>query len=89
MAALEGGMRKLSLLLSTLALLIAPAFAEQTRPLKFDQPNSGRSLPVKEPKYDGSCAAYGAGFVKVAGTDTCVKVGGAVSIGAGTSVRGR
>jgi Porin subfamily len=86
MAALEGGMRKLSFLLSTLALLTAPAFAEQTRPLKFDQP-SGKSLPVKEPKYDGSCAAYGAGFVKVAGTDTCVKVGGSVSIG--TSVRGR
>ena len=78
-------MQKLSLL-AILALSIVPASAEQVRPLKFDQP-SGRSLPVKEPKYDGSCAAYGAGFVKVAGTDTCVKVGGSVSIG--TSVRGR
>ena len=71
-------------------LILAPssvtAFAEQSRPLKFDQP-AGKTLPVKEPKYDGSCAAYGAGFVKVAGTDTCVKVGGSVSIG--SSVRGR
>lgn len=78
-------MQKLCLL-AILALSIVPASAEQSRPLKFDQP-SGKSLPVKEPKYDGSCAAYGAGFVKVAGTDTCVKVGGSVSIG--TSVRGR
>ena len=78
-------MRKLSLLLSIFALLMAPAFAEQTRPMKFDQPT--KTLPVKEPKSSGSCAAYGAGFVKVAGTDTCVKVGGSVSIG--TSVRGR
>jgi hypothetical protein len=73
-------------LLAILTLLIRPASAEQSRPLKFDQPGA-KSLPVKEPKYDGSCAAYGAGFVKVAGTDTCVKVGGSVSIG--TSVRGR
>jgi len=78
-------MQKLCLL-AILALSIVPASAEQSRPLKFDQPG-GKSLPVKEPKYDGSCAAYGAGFVKVAGTDTCVKVGGSVSIG--TSVRGR
>ena len=78
-------MQKLSLL-TILALSLAPASAEQVRPLKFDQP-SAKSLPLKEPTYSGSCAAYGAGFVKLAGTDTCVKVGGSVSIG--TSVRGR
>jgi porin-like protein len=77
-------MRKFSLLLPIFAWLMVPAFAEQTR-MKFDQPT--KTLPVKEPKYNGSCAAYGAGFVKVAGTDTCVKVGG--SVGIGTSVRGR
>jgi hypothetical protein len=30
-----------------------------------------------------------AGFVKVEGTDTCVKIGGAVSIGVGGSRAGR
>ncbi len=30
-----------------------------------------------------SCAAYGAGFVNVAGTDACVKIGGFVSTEAG------
>ncbi|HTE96165.1 MAG TPA: porin [Bradyrhizobium sp.] len=32
-----------------------------------------------------SCAAFGPGFVKVDGTETCVKIGGAVSIGVGGS----
>jgi hypothetical protein len=32
-----------------------------------------------------SCAAFGPGFVKLAGSDTCVKIGGAVSIGIGGS----
>jgi hypothetical protein len=74
-------MRPALLILTALASLIAPASAEQTRPLKFDQPATGKTLPVKEPKYDSSCAAYGAGFVKIAGTNTCVKIGGAVSVG--------
>ena len=68
-------------------LIAAPASAESTRPLKFDQPAGSQSLPVKQPKYDSSCAAYGAGFVKVDGTNTCVKVGGSISIGAGSNVR--
>lgn len=80
-------MRHVLLILTTLAALIAPASAEQTRPLKFDQPGSTKTLPVKEPKYDSSCAAYGAGFVKIAGTNTCVKIGGSVSVGAGSSIR--
>jgi Porin subfamily len=32
-----------------------------------------------------SCAAYGPGFVKIEGTETCMKVGGAIGIGAGVS----
>jgi len=34
---------------------------------------------------NNSCAAYGPDFAKVNGTETCVKIGGAVSIGAGTA----
>ena len=33
-----------------------------------------------------SCAAYGPGFVKVEGTDTCMQIGGAVSIGVGGAI---
>jgi Porin subfamily len=76
-------------LLCTALLISAPACAEATRPPKFDQSSSSKTLPVKERKYDSSCAAYGAGFVKVDGTNTCVKIGGSISVGAGTSIRGR
>ena len=48
--------------------------------------DSSKLLPLKGPVADYSCAAYGPGFVRVDGTNTCVKVGGAVSIGVGGSV---
>jgi hypothetical protein len=35
--------------------------------------------PPREVKTN-PCAAYGAGFVRVAGSDTCVKVGGTVRV---------
>jgi Porin subfamily len=35
-----------------------------------------------------SCSAYGAGFVNIPGTETCVKIGGSVTVDAATS-RGR
>ena len=80
-------MRKIFFILAAASLVASPAIAESTRPLKFDQSTSSQSLPVKQPKYDSSCAAYGAGFVKLEGTSTCVKVGGAISVGAGGSIR--
>ena len=65
-------------------LCAPPAFAESTRPLKLDTPvNSDKSVPLKDKNSSNSCAAYGPGFVKVAGTDTCVQVGGSISAGAG------
>ena len=55
----------------------------------FRNPNqhatSGKVLPLKGARSANSCAEYGAGFVKVEGTNTCMKVGGAVSVGAGVS----
>lgn len=44
-------------------------------------------LPVKGAGAGNSCAAYGPGFMKVAGTGTCVKVGGAVSVDVGAAPR--
>lgn len=40
---------------------------------------------MKRPNSANACAEYGAGFVRVEGTGTCMKIGGAVSIGAGVS----
>ncbi|WP_257164559.1 porin [Bradyrhizobium sp. SRS-191] len=46
------------------------------------------SKPVARPGAVTSnpCASYGANFVRVEGTDTCVKVGGALRLETGTSV---
>ena len=44
-----------------------------------------RPLPVKRTGSANSCLAYGSGFVKLEGTETCVKIGGAISIEAGSS----
>jgi hypothetical protein len=76
-----------TLVLAIISLLGPPVCDEQARPLKFDQPAGGKNLPVKQPRSGNSCAAeYGAGFVKLAGSDTCVKVGGSVGVGVRTGV---
>jgi hypothetical protein len=78
-------MRKSLLAITALVLTaMAASAAEQTGHRKSDK-SVGKLLPLKRATSDNSCAAYGAGFVKVEGTSTCVKIGGAVSIGAGTS----
>jgi hypothetical protein len=46
---------------------------------------SGRLLPLKGAAGSNSCAAYGPRFVRVNGTDTCMQIGGAVGIGAGSA----
>jgi hypothetical protein len=76
-------MRKL--FLTIVALLFASwALAESSRPLKLDTPaGTDRPAPLKGKASSNSCAAYGAGFVKMEGTDTCVQVGGSISVGAG------
>jgi len=82
-------MRTILLMLAAAASLMASASAEQSHQLKFGRTTGSKSLPVKQPKADNSCAAYGAGFVKIEGTNTCVQVGGSIGIGVGGSIRGR
>lgn len=67
------------------------ALAEQARrPLKLETPvTTGKPVPLKGKASSNSCAAYGPGFVKLEGTDTCVQIGGSISIGAGTSASRR
>jgi hypothetical protein len=83
-------MRNILLAIAVAVLPISSAAAGQSGGQKPDKPaDSGRLLPVKRAGGGDSCAAYGRGFVKPAGADTCVKIGGAVSIGAGGSSGGR
>jgi hypothetical protein len=54
--------------------LLTPKVAASTKP-------ASRPAATRNP-----CASYGANFVRVEGTDTCLKVGGALSVETGTSV---
>jgi Porin subfamily len=73
-----------SFLIVVAMLCASTASAESTRPLKLDTPaTSDKAAPLKGKTSSHPCAAYGAGFVKIEGTDTCVQVGGSISIGAG------
>jgi hypothetical protein len=76
-----------------LAFLIAISLGSSAvaEPLRLDKAEkaatSAKPLPAK--RAYNSCAAFGAGFAKVEGTDTCVKLGGAVSVGVGGAVGSR
>ena len=67
-------------------LASAAVAAEQPRPQQADKAaTAGKLLPLKRSNSANACAEYGAGFVKIEGSHTCVKIGGAVSVGAGMS----
>ena len=79
-------MQKSLLVMFAVVLASIAARAEQPRLQKPDNAaTSGRQIPLKRAHSASACAEYGAGFVKIEGTNTCVKIGGAVSIGAGVS----
>jgi hypothetical protein len=84
-------MRKSLLAIAALILTgVAALAAEQTGHQRSDKAvPSGKLLPLKGATSGNSCAAYGAGFVKIEGSDTCIKIGGAVGVGAGTSAGSR
>jgi porin-like protein len=44
-----------------------------------------KTTPAPRETRGNPCAAYGAGFVRVEGTTTCVKVGGTVRVESGRS----
>ena len=57
---------------------IAQTLVEPNSKPKLSQPSGlAKSQPALRRK---SCSAFGAGFAQVPGTDTCVKIGGYVTI---------
>jgi predicted secreted protein len=78
-------MRNTLLAIVVAVLPASIALAEPSSNHKPDKATLDRLLPLRGAAGSNSCAAYGPGFVKVDGTGTCVKIGGAVSIGAGTA----
>jgi hypothetical protein len=79
-------MRKFLLIMMAVVLPSVTAAAEQPRPQKPGKAaTSDKLLPLKRSNSANACAEYGAGFVKIEGTTTCMKIGGAVSVGVGVS----
>jgi len=71
--------------LLAILILALPARAALAQPVRRPMPDkaapSDRLLPLKGTASANSCAAFGPGFVKVEGSGTCVKIGGATSVG--------
>jgi hypothetical protein len=81
-------MRNLLLAIVVLALPVSAVLAQSGVAPKPDRPkNSEKLLPLKRSASSNACAAYGPGFVKVEGTTTCVRIGGSISVGVGSSSR--
>ncbi len=73
-------LRQFVLLAATLSASVALA-----EPLRHPKPGtaapSGKPLPLKGASSANSCAAYGADFVRIEGSDTCIKIGGTIGVG--------
>jgi hypothetical protein len=79
-------MQKSLLVIMVVVLPSVAAAEQQPRLQKPDKAaTSGKLLPLKRSNSANACAEYGPGFVKIEGANTCMKIGGAVSVGAGVS----
>jgi hypothetical protein len=67
-----------------LIVMAPPAVAAASEKPREPPKNAEARPPVTK---GNPCAMYGAGFVMVEGTSTCVKIGGHLSIDVGGSVR--
>jgi hypothetical protein len=70
------------------ALAIAPGASAQTATTSTPKAPSNWSVPAPKStpaKRAEPCPAYGEGFVKLSGSDTCVRLGGYVRIEAGVN----
>jgi hypothetical protein len=72
-----------------LAVIVAVSSAWVAVAQQSHQPrkNIPKSKTLHRPANANPCAQYGPGFVKVAGSDMCVKIGGGVGIEAGGARR--
>ncbi|MDO8980619.1 MAG: hypothetical protein Q7V17_15430 [Afipia sp.] len=71
--------------------LTAAAHAQQMetktsrqRPQAAKPDHTARQKPLARPRTTMSCSEFGAGFVRMPGSDSCVRFGGSVGIGVGT-----
>jgi hypothetical protein len=71
-------------LMIVLVLWASSASAQQSRDRKPDKPAA--SIPPRPAKAAvNPCVEYGAGFVRIEGSSTCMKIGGSIDVGIGGS----
>jgi hypothetical protein len=77
-------MRTIIAVIVLAALSASSVSAQQSRDGKPDKP--AKSLPLRPAKAAANpCAVYGAGFVRIEGSSTCIKIGGSFGVGVGGS----
>lgn len=74
-------MRTCFLAILVAALSSSAVLAGSVNRPKLDYVTPPDRLPPPKSATANRCAAFGPGFVKVEGTDTCVKVGGSIMVG--------
>ena len=75
-------MRKI-VLAAVVAALPTWVAGQQSSPPTKDPPKPTKLHPVNR----NPCEQYGVGFARIPGSDTCVKIGGSVSVEGGSSGR--
>jgi hypothetical protein len=76
-------MRPIFPAIAVVLLSVSSASAQQFRDDKPGKP--AKTLPLRPAKAANPCAEYGAGFVRVEGSSTCIKIGGSFGVGVGGS----
>jgi hypothetical protein len=80
---------RILLVLIAVLLNASTPFAQTRLPRETAKPTD---LPVSgaaKASARNPCSAYGPGFVRVEGSDTCVKIGGGIGVGVSSGGRGR
>jgi hypothetical protein len=85
MMTMIGWFTRTVLLVAAVALPLA-AHAQQANEKNARKPSDTRTArPAERPNGMKPCPEYGAGFYRVAGSDTCVRIGGGVGVDVGGS----
>jgi hypothetical protein len=72
------------IIVSVIILAVLSASAASAQQSRDGKPNKpAKSLPLRPKATTNSCAEYGAGFVRIEGSSTCMKIGGSVGVGVG------
>lgn len=76
-------------LIAAVSLMPRSSFAEPQDPRDNRAPRQRATTSpdrsIAKPRQATPCAQFGAGFVRVPGSDSCVRLGGGIDVGVGTS----